>query len=73
MEQSEIHTCLILVKFKNQKYTELKELHKLMRTLEYLVLRRVHSLNSVELSKIIQSYCHFMRQEKLAKITTETQ
>ena len=64
-ELTEVLTSLILVKFRDQTWTSAKDLTKLMRTIEYVILRRVHSFSTVELSKIIQSYCHLMRQKKV--------
>lgn len=61
----EVLTAFILLEVKDQTYTSSKELSKIMRTLDYVILRRIHSFSTTELSKILQAYCHLMRQNKL--------
>ena len=39
--------------------------YKVIKTLEYSLLRRVHSFTSAETSKIIQAYCHLIKQGKV--------
>jgi hypothetical protein len=61
-ELADLHSSLVLVRFAGGRR---KDLVKFVQTLEYLMLRRLHSLSCLDLAKIIHSYGHLIRQRKV--------
>jgi hypothetical protein len=65
-ELSDLHSSLVLVRFTKDR----KKLTKFVKTLEYLMLRRIHSLSTLDLVKILSSYGHLVRQKKVTGNTS---
>lgn len=61
-ELGDLHSSLVLVRFTGEHRSKFI---KFVQTLEYLMMRRVHTLEAVDLSKIISAYGHLIRQKKV--------
>ena len=65
-ELADLHSSLVLVRFGANR----TQMVKFVKTLEYLMLRRIHSLSTLDLVKIINSYSHLIRQRKITGNTS---
>lgn len=57
-ELADLHSSLVLVRFTGESRKQFK---KFVQTLEYLMMRRVHTFEAVDLAKIISAYGHLIR------------
>jgi len=65
-ELADLYSSLVLTTFQGER----KKMASFMQMIEYLLLRRVHALNPKEIMKVVYSYCHLIRQNKIVGSTS---
>ena len=60
-ELASLYASLVVVRF----HSSIQNMSKFLKTIEYLLLRRIHTMDANDLSKICYSYSQLMKQNKI--------